>query len=302
MFFLIVSSYLYSENSNVLSCLAANKAIYDAYGEYALKEGIVTADGTKIGGSYFMRMNADSFYEKHFSHADILADSRAINGSDLRPSFFADSLGGQGVAAKGPPEDIEVTLDCTLAEMYNGAIKQVEYERSIVKHDAKTLVKERIVQQVEVKPGFSEESCITFKGQGHQQAGQAPANLLVKFKQIEHPDYRRLGDDLVLTTKITLTQAIEMKPVTFTTLDGRKLTISADEQISPQTCKLVHSEGMPMTQDAEFKEDLANVLLTGQQLPKGSLYLRFDIQFPTQLKLDVKKTLIECLKNNEECQ
>ena len=36
-------SVLTSSNSR----LAANKAIYDVYGEYALKEGIVTPEGSK---------------------------------------------------------------------------------------------------------------------------------------------------------------------------------------------------------------------------------------------------------------
>ena len=41
-----------------------------------------------------MKQNADNFFEKHFSGADILSDSRAIDGTDVRPSFFADSIGG----------------------------------------------------------------------------------------------------------------------------------------------------------------------------------------------------------------
>ena len=93
-----------------------------------------------------MKMNSDSFFEKHFAGADILSDSRAIDGSDVRPSFFADSHGGQGEALKPAPTDIEVFLECTLEELYNGSLKQVEYERSIVKHDAKTLLKQRCVQ------------------------------------------------------------------------------------------------------------------------------------------------------------
>jgi len=213
------------------------KAIYDAYGEYALKEGIVTADGTKIGGGYFMKLEAQNFFEKQFCGADILKDTRAIDGTDIRPSFFADSLGGQGVAEKEAPENIDITLDCTLEEFYNGCIKQVEFERLVVKFDAKT---------------------------------------------------------------ITLTEAIEMNPISFCTLDGRKLTVTIDEQISPQTCKAIAGEGMPITQSDEFKQDLFNHTLAKSQLPRGSLYLRFDIQFPTQFKLDVKKTLIDCLKKNKE--
>ena len=70
-----------------------------------------------------MRMNSDSFFEKHFAGADILSDSRAIDGSDVRPSFFADSHGGQGEAMKPAPTDIEVVLECTLEELYNGSLK-----------------------------------------------------------------------------------------------------------------------------------------------------------------------------------
>lgn len=86
------------------------------------------------------------------------------------------------MAKKEAPNDIEVTLECTLEELYNGSIKQVEYERCIVKHDAKTLKTERQVQQVEVKPGFSEATVLNFKGSGNQQAGQSTADLIVKFK------------------------------------------------------------------------------------------------------------------------
>ena len=67
-----------------------------------------------------MKMNSDSFFEKHFAGADILSDSRAIDGSDLRPSFFSDSHGGQGEAVKPAPKNIEVLLECTLEELYNG--------------------------------------------------------------------------------------------------------------------------------------------------------------------------------------
>ena len=41
-----------------------------------------------------MKMNADNFFEKQFASADILSDTRAIDGSDTYASFFADSLGG----------------------------------------------------------------------------------------------------------------------------------------------------------------------------------------------------------------
>jgi len=69
-----------------------------------------------------------------------------------------------------------------LEEFYNGAIKQVEYQRNIVQHDAKTVVSESSVQQVEVKPGFSESSELVFAKMGHQSPNQVSSNLVVRFK------------------------------------------------------------------------------------------------------------------------
>ena len=45
---------------------------------------------------------------------------------------------------------------------------------------------------------------------------------------MDHPDYKRLGDDLILTKKISLIDALEQRPCTFRTLDGRTLTVALD--------------------------------------------------------------------------
>ena len=55
-------------------------------------------------------------------------------------------------------------------------------------------------------------------------------------------------------------------PCAFRTLDGRNMTVAIDEQICPQTCKLVENEGMPIEGTTE----------------KGDLFLTFDIEFPSQ--------------------
>ena len=198
--------------------------------------------------------------------ADFIASDRAVNGSDAQQTIFGDSLGGLGQKKAATPSDVVVEVTCTLEEFYNGSIKQVDYSRNEVQHDAKSIKAEREVQQVEVKPGFSDKTELVFKGNGNQAPGHVNANLVIKFKQADHADYRRIGHDLILTQKISLQQAFECGPCRFRTLDGRTLSVACDEQICPQTCKLVEDEGMPIEGSAE----------------KGSLYLRFDIQFPSQ--------------------
>lgn len=60
------------------------RAIYDDYGEYALKHGIITAQGgkiswlllnklfiiEKIGGTYFMQLNPESLFDKILGRKD----------------------------------------------------------------------------------------------------------------------------------------------------------------------------------------------------------------------------------------
>ena len=150
-------------------------------------------------------------------------------GNDVQQSIFADSHGGLGQKSASKPEDIVVVVNCSLEEFYNGSIKQVEYERKEVQHDAKTIRIVSKVQQVEVKPGFSESSELLFKKKGHQSPGHVDANLVIKFKQVEHADYRRVGHDLILTKRITLLEAFECAPCRFTTLDGRSMSITVDE-------------------------------------------------------------------------
>lgn len=43
--------------------------------------------------------------------------------------MFGDAFGGQNQPKTVAPKDIEVVLECTLDEFYNGCMKQVEYDR-----------------------------------------------------------------------------------------------------------------------------------------------------------------------------
>lgn len=90
------------------------------------------------------------------------------------------------------------------------------------------------------------------------------ANLVIKFEEKEHSHFRRTGDNLIYTEKITLADSLNSRPVKVKSLDGRTLTQCFDELISPQTCRCVEGEGMPVSGTKE----------------RGDLYIRFDIEFP----------------------
>ena len=117
-----------------------------------------------------------------------------------------------------------------------------------VQHDGLTVAKKQKSKTVQVDPGFSEKTVLTFRGMGNQVPKQNPSNLVIKFTQSQNKHFRRSGDDLILTWSITFEDVLNFKPVQVKTLDGRHLTACFDELISPQTVRVIEGEGMPCAQ------------------------------------------------------
>jgi DnaJ-class molecular chaperone len=86
-----------------------------------------------------------------------------------------------------------------LFEFYNGCVKHIEFEREVAQHDGKTTKTVREEKTIEVKPGFSDTTEISFQGKGNERFAYKPSNLVIKFKQTVHANYRRNGDDLIYT-------------------------------------------------------------------------------------------------------
>jgi DnaJ family protein B protein 13 len=124
---------------------------------------------------------------------------------------------------------------------------------------------------------------LTFPEKGNEAAGVKSSDLIFRIKEIPHSQYKRKGNDLVYISKINLVEALTAESVTVQTLDGRKIFISLDEIVSPNTLKVVKGEGMPIYNKDEFK-----VENFGKELPKGDLYIKFDIAFPSHID-DYKK-------------
>lgn len=46
------------------------RAIYDKYGEFGLKEGIIDAKGERHGGGYFMQEHPEKIYDRVYLSTD----------------------------------------------------------------------------------------------------------------------------------------------------------------------------------------------------------------------------------------
>lgn len=70
-----------------------------------------------------MHTEPEKYFERVLGKTDFILEERAVDGADAQQSIFADSFGGHNAPKSTAPANIEITLDCTLNEFYNGSVK-----------------------------------------------------------------------------------------------------------------------------------------------------------------------------------
>ena len=108
----------------------------------------------------------------------------------------------------------------------------------------------------------------------------------------------RRGDDLIVTSDITLTEAIQMKPQSVQTLDSRKVFVSPEELITPQTELVVSGEGMPRGQTGDVVMDTITQLQKKTVQERGDLIVKFNIVFPKRILTEHRLEMLAALREN----
>ena len=261
------------------------KEIYDIYGQEGLKNGIIDKKGN-IKGGYIYSGNGHEIFEKFMGTANPFT----LKGESEK-GFFDEQICENKKNEEGL-QPIDVDLECTLEELYNGCVKHIKYKRRVIGVDFRTTEEKEAAVDVEIFRGYDKHIVIPYKGMGNQSPGMKNSDLIVHIKEKKHKCFQRVNtNDLIYVHKIDLAQALNSEPVKFTTLDGRKLAISIDEIISPSTVKVVPGEGMPIFQNEMNVRDL--------NIRKGDLYIKFDIKFPEYID-PAKKIEITSLLEREE--
>lgn len=67
---------------------------------------------------------------------------------------------------------------------------------------------------------------ITFQGEGDQEPGLEPGDVIIILDQKEHAVFQRQGDDLIMKMNLKLVEALCGLKKTVETLDNRLLLIS----------------------------------------------------------------------------
>ena len=215
--------------------------------------------------------------------------------------MFADAFGGQEETLTLPPapKDIVISLDCTLYEFFNGCMKTISFDREKLQHDGRTTKAVNEEVRIEVRPGFSKDTVLTFPSKGHEAYAHKQSALVIKFIEMPDAQFKRKGNDLIYTHSLSLSDAIVSAPVCIKNLAGKSLVLTLDEVIAPATLKMIKGEGLPINKE---KEDSKYALLAVAQMDKGDLYIRFDIQFPKRLSEDHKITIVDALKVAQEME
>lgn len=125
---------------------------------------------------------------------------------------------------------------------------------------------ERKVLHVHIDKGVQSGHKIEFRGEGDQQPGVQPGDVVFEIEQKPHARFQRKGDDLFYSVEVDLLTALAGGNIFVEHLDDRWLSVDIlpGEVISPGTVKMVRGQGMPSHRHHDF----------------GNLYVQFDVKFP----------------------
>jgi len=190
-------------------------------------------------------------------------------GSDPNDIKKCETCNGRGVEIR------RVQLAPGFIQTAQSRCSQCDGEGEIIKNPCKSCnghkkSKEEKILEVVVEKGMQDGEKIIFRGQGDEEVGLEPGNVIFVLDEKEHPTYTRRDKNLILSIKLQLSEALTGCVKNIKTLDGRDLhfTLLPGEVISHDECKVIQGEGMPTRRDPT---------------EKGDLIINFKVEFPKKL-------------------
>lgn len=125
---------------------------------------------------------------------------------------------------------------------------------------------ERKILNVHIDPGMKDGQKIVFSGEGDQEPGVTPGDVIFVVDEKAHAKFQRKGSDLFYECEIDLLTALAGGDVSFKHISGDyvKFHILAGEVISPGATKVIEKQGMPVYRNSE----------------RGNLFIKFSVKFP----------------------
>uniref|UniRef100_A0A8C2HFZ2 DnaJ homolog subfamily A member 1 n=1 Tax=Cyprinus carpio TaxID=7962 RepID=A0A8C2HFZ2_CYPCA len=266
--------------------------LYDQGGEQAIKEGGMSGGGSPMdifnmffgGGGRMQRERRG----KNVVHQLGVTLEELYNGSTrklgLQKNVICEKCDGYG----GKKGSIEKCSTCKgrgvqvqVQQIGPGMIQQIQSmcsdcqgqgERFNSKDRCKNcnghkVERKKKILEVHIDKGMKDGQKITFHGEGDQEPGLEPGDVIIVLDLKEHPVFQRKNENLIMKMKIKLVEALCGFKKTVCTLDNRLLLIQSPpgKVIKPNDVKCIHNEGMTVYR---------------HPFEKGLLIVQFEIEFP----------------------
>ena len=281
----------------LIKFIAQWKTIYDQFGDKVLRAGLQDFEGM-AQGCYVYQQNCYQIFDNYFLKNNPFFDICDRTGTEVEGSLFGSAFGGVFEPKLPPMPTIEVQVPTTLKEFYNGCVKTVSFQKQTLALDGKSISQTVCNKQIEIKAGMDHFNNVSYRGEGHQQAGRKASNLFINFIATgPNPAssdfavtscYSRKLNNLFYKKRITLQEALRCTPVKIPLLDGRSCILSIDQVITPTTIKKIEGEGMIIFDKRDY---------VGNTDKRGDLYVSFEIVFPAHITADQKARIQELLMN-----
>ncbi|GAB6021390.1 hypothetical protein CHUAL_003997 [Chamberlinius hualienensis] len=192
-----------------------------------------------------------------------------------------EGIGGKAGAVRQCNNCHGTGIKATLHQIAPGMVQQTQShcpecqgEGEVIneRERCKTCLGKKVVNEVKrlevvVEPGMTPGKKIVFRGEGNQQPGVEPGDIIIVLDQLAHKTFERNGNSLIYKYDISLTEALCGCRIVITHLDGRQMAIGTElgDVIEPGAIRTVVNGGMPVHKSPE---------------EFGDLYVKFNVTFP----------------------
>nr|CRZ24875.1 BMA-DNJ-19 [Brugia malayi] len=128
-------------------------------------------------------------------------------------------------------------------------------------------VTEKKMLEVVIQKGMQDGQKICFRGEGDQEPGVEPGDVIIVVQSKPHDIFQRQGDNLFMQKKISLNDALCGCQFVVKHLDGRELIVTTqpNDILEPDCIRGIRNEGMPIPDSPGAG---------------GILFIKFQIEFP----------------------
>ncbi len=250
-----------------------NRRRYDRFGDQWRYADQIDEMRNRGGGFGFTPGASEGGFSGNLN--DVLGRIFGGRGHGGRPEDLFNAFGG-GPNRRGPvrPANVEVAVDISLEEAYEGAKRTVT-----VPGPGRS---RRL--EVDIPAGVDSGSRVRISGAGSPggATGRPAGDLFLNVTVRRNPTFVRAGDDLTTEVKVPMLDAALGGETQVPTLRGRSLALRLPPETQNGRSFRLRGQGMPKSDGAALKE-------------YGDLYAKINVEMPTGFT-DRERQLLQDLR------